>query len=53
MLTSHSPDPLRTARRYVLNGHAIPATVAAQLEARGIDVGELEQRLRNNNAWRV
>jgi hypothetical protein len=50
MLTSHSPDPLRTARRYVLNGHPIPATVAAQLEARGIDPGALEQRLAN--AWR-
>lgn len=49
MRHSPSPDqtinPQRVARAAIFNGIPIPATVAAQLEARGINVGELEQRL--------
>lgn len=48
MLNLRSPDPLRIARAAVLNGLPIPATTAAQLEARGVNVGDLEQRLRQN-----
>jgi hypothetical protein len=40
-------DPARIARAAVWNGVAIPAVAAAQLEARGINVGELEQRIRD------
>lgn len=46
MQTTRSPDPARIARAAVLNGVPIPLTVVAQLEARGIDVGKLEYRLR-------
>lgn len=51
MQNTHLPEmqehdaPLIAARRYVLMGHRIPARTQAQLEARGIDVGALEQRL--------
>lgn len=38
-------DPNRIARAAILNGVPIPAIVAAQLQARGVNVGELEQRL--------
>jgi hypothetical protein len=50
MLTSPSPNdnPLRAARFAVINGVPIPARTAAQLEARGINVGELEYRIRQN-----
>lgn len=51
MLSSHSPstvDHSRIARAAVLNGVSIPETTKAILEARGIDVGELEQRIRQN-----
>jgi hypothetical protein len=59
MLTSHSrsprsrptllhTDPQRIARAAVINGVPIPADVQAQLEARGINVGDLEQRIRQN-----
>ncbi len=48
MQTSPLLDHQRIARAAVLNGVAIPATTAAVLEARGINVGELEQRLRHN-----
>lgn len=50
MQTSHllKDDPQRLARHAVLNGIPIPAIVCAQLEARGINPGELEQRLRNS-----
>jgi hypothetical protein len=41
-------DPQRIARASVLNGVAIPSQTVAQLEARGINVGELEQRLRQS-----
>lgn len=51
MQTSHSPngqDPMRIARAAILNGIAVPPIAAAQLEARGVDVGALEIRLRQN-----
>lgn len=38
----------RIARAAVLNGVAIPAITTAVLAARGVDVGELEQRLRHS-----
>ena len=41
-------DHSRIARAAVLNGVSIPETTKAVLEARGIDVGELEQRIRQN-----
>jgi hypothetical protein len=44
-------DPQRIARHAVLNGVPIPAHVAAILEARGINVGELEQRIRQNTEF--
>jgi hypothetical protein len=39
-------DPSRLFRATIMNGVTPPATVVAQLEARGVNVGELEQRLR-------
>jgi hypothetical protein len=45
MQTKHT-TPLRIVRAAILNGVAIPATAIAQLEALGIDVGKLEQRIR-------
>lgn len=39
---------LRAARVAVREGKPVPAIVAAQLEAIGIDVGELERRIRQN-----
>ena len=44
--------PYRIARAAVLNGVAIPATVVAQLEALGVNVGEFENRIRQSFAWR-
>lgn len=41
-------DHQRIARAAVLNGVDIPARTAAVLEARGVNVGELERRLRQN-----
>lgn len=60
MPTSPSPNEplkfaeyhtLRMARAAVLNGAPIPAQIQAQLEARGIDVGALEQRLLQSTAF--
>jgi hypothetical protein len=56
MPTSHSlsvlrpwaNDHIRIARAAILNGVPIPAATSAILEARGIDVGALEYRLRQN-----
>jgi hypothetical protein len=57
MPTSHSlsvlrpwadKDPHRIARAAILNGVPIPAVTVAQLQARGVNVGELEARLRQN-----
>jgi hypothetical protein len=45
-------DPARIARAAVWNGLPIPAEAAAQLEARGINVGELEQRIRDTMEFR-
>lgn len=53
MQTLRSPDPARVARLAVLNGLPIPATAAAQLEARGVNVGDLEQRLRQNMGFKL
>jgi hypothetical protein len=41
-----SVDHSRIARAAVLNGMPIPAQTAAVLSARGVDVGELETRIR-------
>jgi hypothetical protein len=41
-------NPMRIARAAVLNGLPISPRVAAMLEAQGINVGELEQRIRQN-----
>lgn len=43
----HKPEDnaLRVARTAVLDGKSIPVLTAALLEARGIDVAELERRL--------
>lgn len=45
-------DPYRIARAAVLNGEQIPSATQATLEARGVDVGALEQRLKEADAWR-
>lgn len=52
MQTSPSLDHNRIARASVLNGVSIPAQTVAVLEARGIDVGKLETRLRQNLGFR-
>ena len=54
MLPTRSPEdnPLRAARAAVLSGQPIPALASAQLAARGIDAGELEQRLIQNQEYR-
>lgn len=44
-LRNPDDNPLRAARKAVLNGERIPFAVQAQLEARNIDVSALEQRL--------
>ena len=49
MHSSHSLshlNPNRIVRAAVLNGVPIPDHVKAVLEARGVDVGELETRIR-------
>lgn len=53
MLNLRSPDPQRVARAAVLNGVPIPPSVVAQLEARGINVGDLENRLRQNMGFKL
>lgn len=51
MQTSPLPNsPERLARAAILNGQPVPPTVTAQLEARGVNVGELERRLRESIA---
>jgi hypothetical protein len=44
---------MRVFRAAVLNGVDPPASTVALLEARGIDVGELERKLRDNWYWRL
>lgn len=41
-------DHSRIARAAILNGVSIPETTKAILEARGVDIAELEQRIRQN-----
>ncbi len=48
MPRSPSLDHHRIARAAILNGVSIPSQTVAVLEARGIDVGELETRIRQN-----
>jgi hypothetical protein len=50
--TTQHQDPLRIARAAILNGVPVPPVAAAQLEARGVDVGALEIRLRQNFEFR-
>lgn len=45
-------SPQRLFRAAILNGVAPPADVIAQLEAVGINVGELEARLRQSFAFK-
>lgn len=52
MQTSPSLSHERIARSAILNSVPIPEQTKAVLEARGIDVGELEQRLRHNMGFR-
>jgi hypothetical protein len=44
-------SPQRAFREAVLKGEVPPAWAAAQLQAAGIDVGELEDRLRQQSTW--
>lgn len=50
MLNIHSPsvNHARVIRHAVLNNLPIPERSRATLEARGVDVGELEHRIRHN-----
>ncbi len=41
-------NTLRAARKAVLDGKQIPPGIAAALEARGINVADLERRLIDN-----
>jgi hypothetical protein len=41
-------DPQRIFRAAIMNGVTPPPVVVAQLEARGVNVGELETRLRQS-----
>jgi hypothetical protein len=43
-----SLDAQRIVRAAILNGVPIPPRAAAQLEARGINVGDLENRIIQN-----
>jgi hypothetical protein len=45
--------PERLIRAAILNGAPLPAVAVAQLEARGVNVGDLENRLRQQllNKW--
>lgn len=54
MQTLHSPslDHNKIAHACVMNGEPIPPQTAAVLEARGINVGELEDRLRFNMGFK-
>ncbi len=62
MLTSRSPKQFgcassfvnhyRIARSAVMNGVTIPAKTAAILEARGVNLGELEARILQNMEFR-
>lgn len=43
-----SLDHSRIARAAILNGKPIPPETSAVLESRGVNVGELEQRLKES-----
>lgn len=43
--------PAREARAAILAGQPVPARVAAALEAQGVDVGALEQRIRQSREF--
>lgn len=45
-------DPMRVFRAAVLNGVTVPMVTRETLEARGINTGELETRLRQQVEWR-
>lgn len=52
-ITHANPNAAQRAIRFaVLNGVPSCPRAVAVLEARGIDVGELEQRIRQNQEWR-
>lgn len=55
MQTSHllKGDPQRLFRAAILNGVTPPPIVTAQLEARGVNVAELELRLRSSLEHRL
>lgn len=46
-------NDFRRARTEVMTSGRVHATTAARLEARGVDVGELERRLLQNMAFRA
>ena len=48
---NHS-TPERTFRNAILNGEQPTMTVVAQLEARGVNVSELEARLRQSAEYK-
>lgn len=54
MLSSHSPSLSheRLARHAIINGVPIPPKTAAVLEARGVNISELEYRVRQNMEFR-
>jgi hypothetical protein len=52
MLNSPSLNPHRIARASVLNGVPIPQHVCDQLTAQGVNVGELETRLRDSVSFK-
>jgi hypothetical protein len=45
-------NPMRIFRAAILNGVTPPATAVASLEAQGVDIAELENRLRQSIDWR-
>jgi hypothetical protein len=51
--TNHLPTLLQYARNNVRDHGRISAIVSARLEALVHDVGELEQRLIQNNMWKL
>lgn len=47
MLSPEMTTPLHTARAAVAHGLPIPVSVALLLEAQGVNVGELEEKLKH------
>jgi hypothetical protein len=52
LIKTTNDNPFREARAAVLAGKPIPATTSATLESRGVDVGALEQRIKEADGWR-